>query len=185
MFKRLILLTFSVFILNFYTSITVANECDEGSWSQTILDNQDKHKEFPFLEERNDVGIFFDFKWDEDSKKIIIKRDNENYPIVRFSLFNKKEIKQGSSIETIEGTDLSKLSDTQLKTIFTQNLNSGSINIELKKLIEDNGGKVSGSISGKTHYVVAGDNMGPSKKTKAESLGVPIISEMEFLEMIQ
>ncbi|MAY23040.1 MAG: DNA ligase (NAD(+)) LigA [Flavobacteriaceae bacterium] len=56
---------------------------------------------------------------------------------------------------------------------------------ELKKLIEDNGGKVSGSISGKTHYVVAGDNMGPSKKTKAESLGVPIISEMEFLEMIQ
>tara|TARA_R100001369_G_scaffold89035_1_gene126204 strand:- start:315 stop:2309 length:1995 start_codon:yes stop_codon:yes gene_type:complete len=55
---------------------------------------------------------------------------------------------------------------------------------ELKKLIEDNGGKVSGSISGKTNYVVAGDNMGPSKKTKAENLGVPIISEDDFLEMI-
>ncbi len=55
---------------------------------------------------------------------------------------------------------------------------------ELKKLIEDNGGKVSGSISSKTNYVVAGDNMGPSKKEKAESLGVPIISEDEFLEMI-
>lgn len=55
---------------------------------------------------------------------------------------------------------------------------------ELKKLIEDNGGKVSSSISSKTNYVVAGENMGPSKKTKAESLGVPIISEDDFLDMI-
>jgi DNA ligase (NAD+) len=55
---------------------------------------------------------------------------------------------------------------------------------ELKKLIEDNGGKVSSSISAKTNYVVAGDNMGPSKKTKAESLGVSIISEDDFLQMI-
>lgn len=55
---------------------------------------------------------------------------------------------------------------------------------ELKKLIEDNGGKVSGSISSKTTYVVAGANMGPSKKEKAESLNVPIISEDDFLEMI-
>ena len=55
---------------------------------------------------------------------------------------------------------------------------------ELKKLIEDNGGKVSSAISSKTNYVVAGDNMGPSKKTKAESLGVAIISEDDFLQMI-
>lgn len=55
---------------------------------------------------------------------------------------------------------------------------------ELKKLIEDNGGKISSSISSKTNYVVAGDNMGPSKKTKAEDLGVAIISEDEFLQMI-
>jgi DNA ligase (NAD+) len=55
---------------------------------------------------------------------------------------------------------------------------------ELKKLIEDNGGKISSSISSKTNYVVAGDNMGPSKKTKAESLGVEIISEDDFLQMI-
>lgn len=55
---------------------------------------------------------------------------------------------------------------------------------ELKKLIEDNGGKVSGSISAKTSFVVAGANMGPSKKEKAESLGVPIISEDEFLGMV-
>lgn len=56
---------------------------------------------------------------------------------------------------------------------------------ELKKMIEDNGGKVASSISSKTSFVVAGDNMGPSKKTKAESLGVPIITEQEFLQKLQ
>ena len=55
---------------------------------------------------------------------------------------------------------------------------------ELKKLIEDNGGKASGSISSKTNYLVAGENMGPSKLQKAEKLGVPIISEDDFLTMI-
>ena len=55
---------------------------------------------------------------------------------------------------------------------------------ELKALIDSNGGKVVSSISAKTSYVVAGANMGPSKRTKAESLKVPIISEQVFLEMI-
>lgn len=55
---------------------------------------------------------------------------------------------------------------------------------ELKKAIEDNGGKVSSSISKKTSYIVAGDNMGPSKRTKAESLEIPIITEEEFIKMI-
>jgi len=56
---------------------------------------------------------------------------------------------------------------------------------ELKKSIEDNGGKVSSSISKKTSYVIAGDKMGPSKRTKAESLEVPIISEDDYIEMIK
>lgn len=55
---------------------------------------------------------------------------------------------------------------------------------ELKKLIEDNGGKVSSSISGKTNYVVAGDNMGPSKREKAEKLQINIISEQDFLNLL-
>lgn len=55
---------------------------------------------------------------------------------------------------------------------------------ELKKLIEDNGGKVSSSISSKTTYLIAGDKMGSSKRTKAENLGVPIVSESDFLTMI-
>lgn len=55
---------------------------------------------------------------------------------------------------------------------------------EIKKLIEQHGGKVSSSISKKTSYIVAGDKMGPSKREKAETLGVPIVSEDEFLEKI-
>ena len=55
---------------------------------------------------------------------------------------------------------------------------------ELKKLIEDNGGKVSSSISSKTSYIIAGDNMGPSKKEKAEKLGVSLISEDLFLQKL-
>ncbi|GAA4278541.1 NAD-dependent DNA ligase LigA [Aquimarina mytili] len=55
---------------------------------------------------------------------------------------------------------------------------------ELKKMIEDNGGKVSSSISSKTSYVVAGANMGPSKLEKANKLGIPIISEDDFLSKV-
>lgn len=55
---------------------------------------------------------------------------------------------------------------------------------ELKKLIEDNGGKVSSSISSKTSFVVAGDKMGPSKKIKAEQLDIPLISEKDFFTFI-
>ncbi|MBM71964.1 MAG: DNA ligase (NAD(+)) LigA [Crocinitomicaceae bacterium] len=54
----------------------------------------------------------------------------------------------------------------------------------LKKLIEFNGGKVSSSISKKTSFIVAGDKMGPSKKEKAEKLGVSIITEQEFLDKL-
>jgi DNA ligase (NAD+) len=55
---------------------------------------------------------------------------------------------------------------------------------QIKDLIELNGGKNSGSISKKTSFVLAGENMGPEKHKKAESLGVPIISEEEFEKMI-
>lgn len=56
---------------------------------------------------------------------------------------------------------------------------------EYKALIEKNGGKNVGSISKKTDYVLAGDNMGPSKLEKASKLGIPIINEQQFLEMIE
>lgn len=56
---------------------------------------------------------------------------------------------------------------------------------ELKDLIEQNGGKNVGSISKKTHYILAGENMGPSKLEKAKELGIPIISEADFLKMLE
>ena len=55
---------------------------------------------------------------------------------------------------------------------------------ELKQMIEQNGGKNIGSISKKTSYLLAGDNMGPSKLEKANQLGIPIISEDDFLKML-
>ena len=55
---------------------------------------------------------------------------------------------------------------------------------ELKKSIEDNGGKVSSSISSKTDYLVAGDKMGPAKLKKAEKLEVKIIDENKYLQLI-
>ena len=56
---------------------------------------------------------------------------------------------------------------------------------EYKALIESNGGKNVGSISKKTSFILAGDNMGPSKLEKAQKLGVSIIDEEEFLKMIE
>ena len=56
---------------------------------------------------------------------------------------------------------------------------------EYKMIIEQHGGKNVGSISGKTSFILAGENMGPSKLQKAEKLGIPIVSEEEFLQMIE
>ncbi len=87
-----------------------------------------------------------------------------------------------------------KISDEKI-TGLTNKLNGLSIVIsgtfekysrdELKEMIEKNGGKNVGSISKNTNYVLAGENMGPSKLEKATSLGIPIISEDEFLKMLE
>ena len=55
---------------------------------------------------------------------------------------------------------------------------------ELKELIERHGGKNLAAVSGNTDYLVAGDNMGPAKLKKAEKLGIRIISEQEFIDLI-
>lgn len=70
------------------------------------------------------------------------------------------------------------------KTIVISGVFSKHSREEYKEMIEKNGGKNSGSISKKTSFVLAGDNMGPSKLEKARSLGIPVIDENEFLAMI-
>ncbi|MDC3040586.1 NAD-dependent DNA ligase LigA, partial [Flavobacteriaceae bacterium] len=55
---------------------------------------------------------------------------------------------------------------------------------EIKNLIEINGGKISSSVSSNTNYLVAGNNLGPAKSAKANNLGVPIINEKSFIDLI-
>lgn len=91
-----------------------------------------------------------------------------------------------------EGVQL-KLSEERI-SMFSDTLKGLSIVIsgtfekhsrdEYKALIEQHGGKNTSSVSAKTDYILAGDNMGPAKLEKAQKLGVKIISENEFLEMI-
>jgi DNA ligase (NAD+) len=71
------------------------------------------------------------------------------------------------------------------KTFVVSGVFEGLSREELKKRIEDNGGKVASSVSSKTSYLVAGDKMGPSKREKAEKFGVSIISENEFLALLE
>ena len=71
------------------------------------------------------------------------------------------------------------------KTIVISGVFSHHSRDEYKAMIEQNGGKNAGSISGKTSFVLAGENMGPSKLQKAEKLGVGIVGEEEFLEMLK
>lgn len=84
------------------------------------------------------------------------------------------------SEEQIEGTS-DRLSG---KSIVISGVFAKHSRDEYKALIEKNGGKNVGSISGKTSFILAGDNMGPSKLQKAEKLGVPLVDEATFLEMI-
>ena len=77
------------------------------------------------------------------------------------------------------GTDLLKDKIIVISGVFNYHSRD-----EYKALIERHGGKNSGSISAKTSFVLAGDNMGPAKREKAQELGVRLVSENEFLEMI-
>jgi DNA ligase (NAD+) len=83
-------------------------------------------------------------------------------------------------LEQAELTELLSGKTIVISGVFTQFSRD-----EAKELIRINGGKAGSSISKKTSFVLAGTDMGPSKKTLADSLGVPLIDEHEFLRMIQ
>lgn len=87
------------------------------------------------------------------------------------------EIAQDTNIETSD-----KLAGKTIVISGTFSLHSRD---EYKAIIEQNGGKNAGSISKKTSFILAGENMGPAKAEKANSLGIPLISEDDFLQMIQ
>jgi DNA ligase (NAD+) len=90
----------------------------------------------------------------------------------------------GVQFEIIEKVNLNATDILSGKTFVVSGVFTQFSRDELKKAIEDNGGKVGSSISSKTDYVVAGDNMGPAKLDKANKLNIPIISETDFMGML-
>jgi DNA ligase (NAD+) len=81
--------------------------------------------------------------------------------------------------ETAQSSNLFEGKTLVVSGVFTQFSRD-----ELKYTIESHGGKVGSSISSKTDFVIAGENMGLAKLEKAQKLNVKILSEMEFIEMI-
>lgn len=90
----------------------------------------------------------------------------------------------GIQLELIEKFNPNATTKLEGKTFVVSGVFEKFSRDDLKKSIEDNGGKVGSSISAKTDFVIAGENMGPAKLEKANQLKVPIISENDFLEMI-
>lgn len=86
----------------------------------------------------------------------------------------------------MEELDMSEYSDKLAgKSIVISGVFAHHSRDEYKELIEKNGGKNVGSISKKTSFILAGENMGPSKLEKAEKLGISIINETEFLKLLE
>jgi DNA ligase (NAD+) len=90
----------------------------------------------------------------------------------------------GVQFETIEIINPNATNKLAGKTFVVSGVFEEFSRDDLKKAIEDNGGKVGSSISAKTDYVVAGANMGPAKLEKAVKLNIPIISENDFMKLI-
>lgn len=94
--------------------------------------------------------------------------------------------KAGVQMEMPEYSNLEAVSDVLAgKSIVISGVFVHHSRDQYKAIIEANGGKNVGSISKKTDFILAGDNMGPSKLEKAQKLGIPIISEDEFLKMLE
>ena len=103
--------------------------------------------------------------------------DNDNIQIIN------KLKKNGVRFE-IDDSDKNVSSILAGKSFVISGVFSNFSRDELKKFIETNGGKISSSLSSKTSYLVAGANMGPSKKLKAEKLNINIISENELTNLV-
>ena len=92
--------------------------------------------------------------------------------------------KYGIQLEIVEKFNPNATNKLEGKTFVVSGVFTLYSRDELKQTIEDNGGKVGSSISAKTDYVIAGDNMGPAKLDKANKLNIPIISEQDFQKLI-
>jgi DNA ligase (NAD+) len=92
--------------------------------------------------------------------------------------------RDGVQFEVVEKNNPNATDKLAAKTFVVSGVFEKFSRDDLKKAIEDNGGKIGSSISSKTDYVVAGDNMGPAKLEKANKLNVPILSEDDFINLL-
>ena len=104
-------------------------------------------------------------------------KDNDNLNII-------KKLKDNGVQMSIDLKNISTSDKLNGKSVVISGVFKHHSRDEYKNMIENNGGKNVSSISAKTSFIIAGDNMGPSKLDKANSLGIPIIYEDEFLNMI-
>ncbi len=151
-----------------YVGITVAKKL---AYHYQNLDNL-KSADFENLIKVDEIGdriakSVLDWMGDQQNLELIqrLKKSGVQLEIEADILANRTHVLQGQSF-VISG-------------VFAQHSRD-----ELKKLIENNGGKNTSSISKKTSYLIAGENMGPSKREKAEKLNVSIISENEFIHLL-
>ena len=116
-----------IFINKLFASDFCNNEIFEKIYKQKIINN-DTGK-FEYHEDRNDIGIFYDFAYDTKNKIIKIKRNEKKFPIVRFSLFEKEKIVAGKTIiKSFNDIDLSELDDDQITELHKS---SGKVNLGL------------------------------------------------------
>lgn len=92
---------------------------------------------------------------------------------------------KGLNFEIKEDASVTMSNKLEGKTFVVSGVFTKFSRDELKKLIEQNGGKNVGSVSAKTDYLIAGENIGPAKLEKAEKLGITIISEDDFIKMLE
>ena len=140
--KFIKIIIFSIFLLNL-SFLNANSYSDERICKNDLIDYIIKFSErnFEYNESRNDAGVHFAYDWDKKNNKIIIKRDKNNYPIIRYSLFdNKNFIPNKTSVKKINNVDLSKIKDEDLikRTYFSGNTNftlnnNNNISIESKK----------------------------------------------------
>ena len=95
-------------------------KADIGQKFHDLLIEKYDFSKYPFNESRNDIGLFFDFDFNKKEKKIIIKRNQNNFPVVRFSLFE-KDINPGDIVISLDKRDLSKLNDDQIQKLVKRN----------------------------------------------------------------
>lgn len=102
---------FFLFSQNQFISSAIADPCK--IFEKIVIEEYEPI--FPF-EEKVDLGIFFNYEWDEINQKIIIKRNKNKFPVIKFSLFEEK-LHPGAVVQIFNGEDLSKMDDADIRRL--------------------------------------------------------------------